>query len=104
MADFADLKARPPEHSVSHVKSVPSRGSLWSKQSTTWRSRRAARQTLAGENEVAYGGGLGEEWVVPCVELDDAARASGELALQVGGSTSVLDADEVRRRGVLPGR
>ena len=38
------------------------------------------------------------------VELHDAARATRELALQVGGGASVVDADEVRRGCVLPGR
>jgi hypothetical protein len=42
--------------------------------------------------------------VVAGVEFHDAARPSGELALQVGGGASVFDADEVRRGCVLPGR
>ena len=56
------------------------------------------------EDQVAYGGGLGEEGVVAGVELHDTARPTGELALQLGGGAPVLCADEVRRGHVLPGR
>ena len=56
------------------------------------------------EDEVAYGRRPGEERVVAGVEFHDAARASGKVALQVGGGASVFDADEVGRGCVLPGR
>jgi hypothetical protein len=69
------------------------------------RVQRARRCSLSQpEDEVAYGRRLGEERVVAGVEFHDTASATGELALQVGGGASVLDADEVRRGCVLPGR
>jgi hypothetical protein len=56
------------------------------------------------EDQVADGGRLGEEGVVAGVEFHDAARPTGELALQLGGGALVLCADEVRRGHALPGR
>ena len=56
------------------------------------------------EDQVADGGGLGEEGVVAGVELHDAVRPTGEPALGLGGGALVLCADEVRRRHILPGR
>jgi hypothetical protein len=56
------------------------------------------------EDQLADGGGLGEEGVVAGVEFHDAARPTGERALQLGGGALVLCADEVRRGHVLPGR
>ncbi len=56
------------------------------------------------EDQVTYGGWLREERVVASIELHDIVRPAGVLALLLGGSPSVVGADEVRRRCVPPGR
>lgn len=73
-----------------------SRSSRWS-ACTAWSPSQP-------DDQVADGGGLGEEWVVAGVEFHDAGCSTGELALQVGWGAPVLRADEVRRGHKLPGR
>ena len=65
---------------------------------------RRCRAPSQPEDQVADGGGLGEERVVAGVEFHDAGCSTGELALPVGRGALVLRADEVRRGHVLPGR
>jgi hypothetical protein len=56
------------------------------------------------EDQIADGGRFGQKGVVAGVDLHDAARLQGKLALQIGGSAAVLGADEVGRGHLLPGR
>ncbi len=60
--------------------------------------------TSQPEDQVAYGSGLREEWVVAGVEFYDATRPASELALPIGRGSLVFGAHEVRRGDVLPGR
>jgi len=67
-----------------------------------WETR--GRSPSQPEDQVAYGGGLGEERVVAGFELHYPARPAGVLALHLGWGASVLGADEIGRGHVSPGR
>jgi hypothetical protein len=87
---------------------VPLRFPLPSPLADSARATRAPTPTRRSpsqpDDQVADGGGLGEEWVVAGVEFHNAGCSTGELALQIGRGALVLRADEVRRGYVLPGR
>lgn len=60
--------------------------------------------TSKSEDQVAHDGWLRKERMVTGVEFDDRVRAGSEIALQLGRSATVIDAEEIGRRDLLPSR